>query len=187
MQNIISNNCVGARIYQLKKDVYETPFTWCLITPSDFLYIYENFESIDFKNAKVGNDGRWYFMCVDGKVRIYYPHYRYDKNCKSPTKKGTDELNLYYCKIDDYITEKYKTRVLRMTGRPIFLIDDKLTDLVDGKCAFYEEDILKYTNKENCIITTSNKKIKGDNVIYKTSPDLPTGAIAKLILKEYKL
>ena len=50
-----------------------------------------------------------------------------------------------------------------------------------------KEDILKYVNKENCIITTSNKKIKGDNVIYKTSSDLPTGAIAKLILKEYKL
>jgi hypothetical protein len=106
--------------------------------------------------------------------------------CKKPTKRGTDELNIYYDKIEEYILEKYKKRVKRMCGKPLFLIDDKATDLVDGKCTFNENDIVRYIDKKDCIITTTNKKIKGKNVIYKAT-DMPTGSIAKLILKNYKL
>ena len=186
MQNIVSNNCVGARIYEIKKAIFETPFTWCLIKPADFLYLYENFAKINFENANVEKDGRWYLVNVDNKIKIYYPHYRYDEMCKKPTKRGIDELNIYYDKIEEYILEKYKKRVKRMYGKPLFLIDDKVTDLVDGKCTFNENDIVRYIDKKDCIITTTNKKIKGKNVIYKAT-DMPTGSIAKLILKNYKL
>ena len=184
MKNIIANNCVGARIYQIKGEAYNTPFVWCLVSPEDFLYLYENFNIINFKNIRIEKDGEWYFIRVDDKIKIYYPHYRYDENCNIPAKRGIGELNIYYCNIEDYIVEKYKSRLSRMTEEPLFIIDDKSTNLVDGKCVFKDSDIQKYVDKKNCIITTSNKKIRGKNVIYKTNPDMTTGAIAKIILKK---
>ena len=37
--NIISHNCIGARIYQQKNMEYGNPFMWSVIPPEDFWYL----------------------------------------------------------------------------------------------------------------------------------------------------
>lgn len=49
--NIISNNCCGADIYtNVLKTEFSNPFIWSLLFPNDFIYLYENYDSINFKN-----------------------------------------------------------------------------------------------------------------------------------------
>jgi hypothetical protein len=184
-RNIISNSCVGARIYQAKKQEYNNPFMWCLIPPDSFAKLYDNFGKLNLKKYKVAKEGDWYKVVIDEKVDVYYPHYRYDAAADEPRTGGTGELDVYYSKIEEYIKEKYEARLARMSGKPVFVIDDKETGLVGGKCAFSESDLKHYVGKSDCVVCTINEKITGKNVVHKPrGKRLSTGDIAKIILKE---
>ena len=183
-KNIVCNDCVGARIYQAKDCNYRNPFIWCLIPPKDFAVLYENFDSINFKKYRLAKDGQWYKIIIDEKVTVYYPHYRYDPDSKEPKPKKPGDLNIYYNKIEDYIIERYEARLLRMSGKPVFVIDDNETDLVEGRCAFSENDLKKYVGKGDCIISTSNRNVKGKNVVYKPLRKISTGEVARIILNK---
>ena len=121
--NIITNSCVGARIYQEKNMMYGNPFMWSIIPPDDFLYLYENYNDINFKNFELLKEGKDYKIVIDGHVNVYYVHYRYDEYSNEPTVK--DEIDIYYNRIEDYIKEKYITRLERMVGKPIFIVSDR--------------------------------------------------------------
>ena len=71
-----------------------------------------------------------------------------------------------------------------MSGEPIFLIDDNETDLIGGRCAFSEEDLKKYVDLDDCIISTSNRNVKGKNVVYKPLRKISTGEVARIILNK---
>lgn len=183
-RNIVCNDCVGARIYQEKKHNYANPFSWCLIPPKDFEVLYKNFNTINFKNYRLDKEGQWYKIIIDDKVTVFYPHYRYDPNFKEIKSKKPGDLNVYYYKIEDYIKERYEARLARMSGKPIFVIDDNETDLVEGRCAFSENDLKKFVGKDDCIISTSNRNVKGKNVVYKPLRKISTGEIARIILNK---
>jgi uncharacterized protein (DUF1919 family) len=183
-RNIVCNDCVGARIYQEKNCNYRNPFAWCLVHPKDFAILYKNYNTINFKKYRLAKDGQWYKIIVDEKFAIYYPHYRYDPNSKEPKPKKPGDLNIYYDKIEDYIKDRYERRVERMSGEPIFLIDDNETDLIGGRCAFSEEDLKKYVDRDDCIISTSNRNVKGKNVVYKPLRKISTGEVARIILNK---
>lgn len=182
--NIISHNCIGARIYQLKGMEYENPFMWCIVPPEDFWYLYNNYDSINFKNirlTKVRND---YVVVVDEKIRIFYIHYRYDEKCKTPTQRIKDGVDVYYNKIEDYILEKYNKRLERMLNKPIkpiFIVSDR-EFVVNKNFNFPRNELVKYVNKEDCIVVTVDKTIKGNNVVYVAKKTMEPKDIARIIL-----
>lgn len=130
---------LGHGFISKKKLEYNNPFMWCLIPPKSFLYLYNNFKTINFKNFELKKDGEWYKIVIDKKIEVYYPHYKFDKNATSPEKCKGRDIDVYYCRIYEYILEKYQTRLYRMSGTPIFIINDTKTELVSGKCKFYKE------------------------------------------------
>ena len=183
--NIISHNCIGARIYQLKNMEYENPFMWCAISPSDFWYLYNNYGSIDFRNirlTKVKND---YVVVIDEKVKVYYIHYRYDKNAKTPTQRIKDGVDVYYDKIEDYILEKYNKRVERMLNepvKPLFIVSDR-EFYANKELNFTRNELMKYVSRDDCIVVTVDRTIKGSNVVYVARKTMDPKDIARIILR----
>lgn len=180
---IVGNDCTGARIYQVKDREYDNPFMWCLIPPKSFSFLYHNFKNIDFNSIEIKKYGDWYKIVIDGKVDVYYPHYRFDKNCKKPII-GKSGIDVYYEKIDEYIVEKYRTRLKRMKGEPVFVVNDTKTPLVEGKCVYDKNDVAEYIDTNDCYILTGDKTIKGKNVIYKPEGKVSSMAAAKIIIEK---
>ena len=187
--NIISHNCIGARIYQMKNMEYENPFMWCAISPSDFWYLYNHYDDIDYKNIRLTKIKNDYVIVVDGKVKIYYIHYRYDKNAKTPVQRIKNGVDVYYEKIEDYILEKYNKRLERMLNepvKPLFIVSDR--EFVANKdLNFPRSELVKYVNKEDCIVVTVDKTIKGNNVVYVAKKTLDPSDIARIILRNRKI
>lgn len=185
MKNIISHNCVSGRIYQMKGLRYENPFVWCVIPPEDFFYLYKNYNNINYKNIELKKeDNNDYKLIVDGKIRVFYVHYKYDETSIVPTKKT--DIDIFYNKIEDYIIEKYFTRLERMKDKPIFIVTDRIF-LSYPEFSFKKDDLLKYINKENCIVVTCDRNIIGKNVVYTDTPNIDTKEIANIILSDYNI
>ena len=187
--NIISHNCIGARVYQLKNMEYENPFMWSIIPPNDFWYLYNNYDSINFDNIRLTKIKNDYVIVIDDKIKVYYIHYRYDKNAKVPTKRIRNGVDIYYDKIEDYILEKYKTRLERMKNgpvKPIYIVSDR-EFVVNKEFNFQRKDLVKYVGKEDCIVVTVDKTIKGNNVVYVARKTMEPLDIAKIILSYKKI
>lgn len=184
--NIISHNCIGARIYQIKGIEYENPFMWSIVPPEDFWYLYNNYNNIDFKKIRLTKIKNDYVIIVDEKLKIYYIHYRYDEKCKVPTQRIKDGVDVYYNKIEDYILEKYNKRLERMLNnpvKPIFIVSDR--EFVANKnLNFPKKELIKYVDKEDCIVVTVDKTIKGKNVIYVAKRTMEPKDIARIILSK---
>jgi uncharacterized protein (DUF1919 family) len=182
--NIVSHNCVGARICQKKNMKYGTPFVWCVIPPDDFFYLYSHYNDINYKNIKLEKEKNDYKIVVDGKINVYYVHYRYDARYKTPVKKSG--IDIMYCDIEKYIVEKYTTRLERMKDLPFFIVTDRIFQ-TKPDCNFKRDDLLKYVDKDDCLVVTCDKSITGKNVIYVKNKNLDPIEIAEIILKENKI
>lgn len=176
--NIISHNCTAARIYQLKNMAYGNPFMWSIIPPEDFLYLYEHYHEINFENFELENNFGEYWLFIDGKFRVFYEHYMYDENAEEPIR-GT--VSLYMKDIENYIVTRYKARLERMKDEPLFIATDR--EFYSRKEFNLEkEDLLKFVDKENCIVATADTEIKGNNVVYVPSREIDPKEIAEIIL-----
>lgn len=111
--NIISNTCVGAALMRdCLKIPYCNPFCWMTLDYESMYYLIENFKDINFDNYELYKNKNWHFYIkIDDKVRISYPHYKFGPSYKKITVKGVD---VWYCKIWEYINEKYIERTKRM-------------------------------------------------------------------------
>lgn len=187
--NIISHNCIGARIYQLKDMEYGNPFMWSVVSPDDFWYLYNHYNEIDFNNIKLTKIKNDNVIVIDEKINVYYIHYRFDKNAKTPVRRIKDGVDVYYNKIDEYILEKYNNRVRRMLEqkiKPIFIVSDR--EFVANKnLNMYKKDLIKYVNKEDCIVVTVDKSIKGENVVYVAKKTMDPKDMARIILRTGKI
>lgn len=179
--NIIAHNCVGGRICQQKGMRYGNPFMWSVIPPEDFYYLYTHYNELDYNKIKLEKIGTDYRVTIDGKVRVIYVHYKYDKNAKTPIKKT--KIDVFYDKIDQYILEKYAIRLGRMKETPLFIVTDR-EFFSKPECNFKKEDLEKYVDKEDCLVVTCDKSIEGNNVIYVKNKKLDPEEIAKIIIKE---
>ena len=177
--NIISHNCTAANIYKLKKMKYGNPFMWCIIPPEDFMYLYEHYHEINFENFKLEKNNRGeYWMVIDGKFKVFYEHYIYDENAVEPIR-GT--VSLYMKDIENYIVSRYKARLARMKDEPLFIATDR--DFYYRKEFNLEkEDLLKFVDKEDCIVATVDTGITGNNVVYIPKKDIDPKDIAEIIL-----
>lgn len=155
--NVIGNSCVGAYIYKnhLKKN-YENPFTWALVDFDSMLYLIKNYDKIDFNKFKLVKDDNWNFsIIVDGHVKINYIHYKLDRTAKTPTTKKVD---VFYCKIWEYIVLKYLERTKRMLclkEKPLFIFANWF-DVPETNLTYDQMKILD-SLKRNDIICASDK------------------------------
>lgn len=140
--NVIANNCVGARIYQIKKSEYKNPFMWSLINPTNFVDLINNYDNIDFTKIEVDKNN----VTIDGKIKFFYPHYRYGEYDK-PTRIGND---IFSKNCQQFITDRYSYRIKRMLDAkedPIFVLSDKdniYTDYVFNDYTLLDKINTKY-------------------------------------------
>lgn len=200
--NIISNSCVGSRIYQLLGEEFSNPFMWNVIPYEDFRELIVNYDSINFKNFtttlfKTSTDSVAQ-TTFDGKIKVYYIHYHQDNAYKSPTKKSID---VYSNDIISYTNDKIEKRVGRLitnNEEPIFIYETRNRPRF---CAIYDDDTIdNYINLKTPykkILITSSEKYKNKTgvindcyVLYFNDkrPDLPpdTEKMAKDIHSQFK-
>jgi uncharacterized protein (DUF1919 family) len=119
--NIISNNCVGGFLYNIRKEEYKNPFIWMRITGESLKQLVLNYDKINFNNYELTKDKNWNFsIIVDNIVQIHYSHYKFDAKCNKPIKVNNE---IKYNKIWEYIVAKYEERLKKMTETPIFVLD----------------------------------------------------------------
>lgn len=120
---VITNNCMGGYFYRdVMKVGYNHPFFWGTMK-CDILKLIAKWDSIDFKNYKVLKDKNMTFsLNIDNTINYKLIHYHYSKKDTIVRKNDHD---VFYAKIEDYIKEKYTSRLNRMLkekNKPIFAI-----------------------------------------------------------------
>ena len=124
--NIIANTCIGADIYKYHlKMPYQTPFCWNTIDDNSMFNLISNYDTINFKKYELIKDKNWNFsILINDLVKVNYVHYHFSKN---DNKIRTDNADVYYNKIWEYIIEKYEERTnrflqLKNKEEPFFVI-----------------------------------------------------------------
>lgn len=186
--NIICNNCVGSRIYQYRNIKYNNQFIWSSIDINDFIYLINNYNNINFNNFKLLYEDNKYFIKIDNKILISYPHYK--KNLDNMEQiivenenEEIEDRTLYSPNIENYIISKYKERFKRNIECPIFLIID-----YDYNEKIFEEintnyTVYIFTKKKNLVSKYNNIRY----LINNSENELKrTGDIAKYILNKYE-
>lgn len=125
--NIICNNCVGARLYEVQHKQFVNPFTWCIIPIDDFMNLILHFDEINFINDSIfslekyrRNDYQTIKVSLPFNIELHYIHYIQDETYLSPAKDETN-TNIRYNDILIYAKEIWNKRVLRMKEEPIFM------------------------------------------------------------------
>lgn len=194
--NIICNTCVGGRIYEYYKLQYTNPFIWNAINTPDFMLLVENYNKINFNNFKLIYKDDIYQINIDNLLTVTYPHYKYGKDITTPTIKheryGT---RLYLDTIDQYIIEKYKTRLSRLLNckeNPIFILIKGTTFGKNIKCL--DKDIEYFMNIKTPykkIVYTdklyNNNKVINNTYIVNGKFNINATEIAKKIINTVKL
>ena len=119
---IISNNCIAGFWYRdiLECD-YENPFIWCTIKLSDFIGIIENFDSINFNNAKcVISEGemikksgsKWTKILLDNRYNVFFTHYK--QSSISILKPIVNRLDVICPNVISYTEDVWKRRSERI-------------------------------------------------------------------------
>ena len=185
--NIICNNCVGSRIYQYTNTKYNNQFIWSSIDINDFIYLINNYDIINFDNFKLLYEDNEYFIKIDNKILVSYPHYK--KNLDNMEQiivenenEEIEDRTLYSPNIEKYIISKYKERFERNIEKPTFLI-------IDYDC---NENLFKKINTNYTVYIFTKKKnlVDEHNIKYlvnNSENELKrTGDIAKYILNNYE-
>lgn len=123
--NIICNNCVGARLYEVTKRQFPNPFMWMIMTPGDFISLANSFDEIDLKNVKFElerykkNQFDSVLTTLPGDIKLHFIHYIQDDVKIVPTKEKN--TNILYKDILGYASEKWYKRLERMNEDPVFV------------------------------------------------------------------
>ena len=155
--NIISNNCVGGFLYNIKKEKYKNPFIWMRVTGESLKHLILDYDKIDFTNYELTKDNNWNFsIIVDNYITIHYSHYKFDAKYNKPTK--VDNC-IRSNKIWAYIIEKYEVRCKEMVEKPIFVIDawngmynDQPTEFKEHSTREWLNELLTHDFKYKTII-----------------------------------
>lgn len=174
--NLITSNCTGAFVYRDLGTFYNNPFMWSLIYFDDFLYLINNFDSIDFENISVSLEQfeedikpprpKSILVNIDNKLTVHYIHNLY----LGDEKRLLEEFK-----------EKYNRRLARMykdKEEPLFMyVDD------------YKEnaDLLRFSNIDKDLIILTRKEITFDNPKIKVLNLFPnyTKKVCKLFKKSH--
>ena len=123
--NIICNNCIGARIYEVTQKRFPNPFMWSLMSCSDFIALANEYDDLNLSNVSfeleyyLKNTYKSVLAVLENDVKVHFIHYIQDDEITEPIRKnGTD----MYCKdILSYAKEKWFGRLERTDEPPTFL------------------------------------------------------------------
>ena len=122
----------------LLKTPYENPFIWTRMMDDTFIWLLENYESINFRKYELTKTNFsledyvncFFYIKYDNKHEVKYGHYKFVKNATKPVKI---KMDVQYNKIWEYIIEKYEKRLKRMKTEPIFIINDQFYNKITIK------------------------------------------------------
>ena len=123
--NIICNNCVGARLYEVTKKQFPNPFMWMTIDYDDYIKLIENYDTINLNNPKIEletykyNDYKSVLITLNNDIKLHYIHYIQDDTKEAPVKELN--TNILYKDILLYASTKWKNRLNRSKEEPVFL------------------------------------------------------------------
>lgn len=123
--NIIANNCIGARLYEVTKQQFPNSFMWMTYSPDDYISLIENYDSIDFDNPTFEleyykeNQYKSVLVILDNDIKLHYIHYIQDDSKEIPVKEL--KTNILYKDILNYAKTKWFNRLYRSNEMPIFL------------------------------------------------------------------
>lgn len=138
---LIGNNCYTGFLLKRIGQQFNTPFVWNRIMPDSYLRLVQYYNNINWANIKMFRtgdvltayrnieDANAFGMTIDNLVTVYWWHYRYDANAKTPIVKSP---NIYYCKNYEYTLHKYISRTKRMlhtADEPIFVYHSNTAQL----------------------------------------------------------
>lgn len=155
MINIIGDSCVASNItLDVLHQEYINPFCWNIIDHISFGYLIKNYKNINFNNYYLRKHPSYeeYYLIIDDNIEVLYHHYREDKKCKTIIKKDN---HVYFCDIQQYIIEKYKSR-LKLNSSPIFIIGSSWEIETDKYEKF--EYIIKQNIEKYPLIVITNKE-----------------------------
>lgn len=194
----IASDCIGARMYEKLNLQFNNPFCWNRLSYKDFIFLADNLQKIDFNKinvnlindpAKDKNNNLVGLVNVDNKINILYPHYIQNSKYDKPTKIDTD---VYYNKMNEYILEKYTTRLNRMNlNENICLIlhhtvDRKGFDVTREDCVDFIHRKLPYPKVLATHDYTLLSEKNTDTSIILCNKNEETGKIAKRIISSIK-
>ena len=187
---VISNNCCGGWLYKLTNTQLNNPFMWMLTSYDSILYTINNFASINWGNFKLDESElkpNTYKIIVEQQVSLHYIHYLFNPSRKVICDKKSymsnlpiDDNEVEYCKIWEYVVNKYVNRTKRMRSLqepPVFLLmddasshNDKMYDIITNQ-----------TNYHRIILTTQQYNVRDINthIITLTQIDNPMVVMTK--------
>lgn len=164
--NLIGNCCISNYIEQKAGQGRANPFTWINLDFNSLYYLMTNWETINWNNYELSKEPHRYnkgqeqfIITIDNNIKLEYVHFLFDKNHKIPNIVGHD---VRYCKIWEYIVQKYEERLKRMLGRkepPVFITEWEHMDYDEAAFWKIEKEDLKY----KLVVITYNKNLKTDN------------------------
>lgn len=143
---------------------FETPFVWARIYPEDFMYLMNNFYTIDFGDIKIRHCGdvtKYHCLDVDkqsiaiqiqNNPYIFYNHYKYDPTALIPRVVTPD---VFFYRNYEYAVKKYIERAKRMvssTDPPIFIYH---TNTTRNQPADRQFDIIDTPEIVQCLLDTA--------------------------------
>lgn len=154
--NIVSHNCLGGYLYNNVMQIpYENPFIWTVIDYKSMFNLITCWDTIDFTNYTLEKDYNWnFYIVIDDLVKVQFVHYKFDPKATKIVGNREEVVGdtVYYCKIWEYIAEKYNSRLKRMLDKnekPLFCICNFKTDFND---ACYTTEQLNELEKFNNVL-----------------------------------
>ena len=181
--NVISNNCCGGMFYKMTHRQYNNPFIW-MVCPYDSIYrMLTRFTSINWANIKLNESTmkpNTYVLTVDNQVDIHYVHYMFNPNATTLITRSNSDTPICewhshreYCRIWEYIIDRYRSRVRRMIDcgkEPVFLLRDE--DYAQHVNGYSMKDLSESDSKyKRFIITTDKTCNRNDTVVKTIHPD----------------
>jgi len=123
--NIICNNCVGARLYEVTKQQFPNPFMWMTIWYEDFIKLINGYDNLDLNNPKFelenynNNENKSILVTLNNDIKLHYIHYIQDDIKEVPVKELN--TNILYKDILTYAKTKWFNRLNRSNEEPTFL------------------------------------------------------------------
>lgn len=171
--NIISNSCIGSRLYELLGVEFNNPFMWNVMEYKDFRRLIIDYNNINFRNYETSlyktSTGEVSKTIFDGKMKTYYIHYHQDESYTKPTKVSID---IYSNNIISYTNEKIDKRIERLiknNEEPIFIYETRDRSRFN---AIYNEDTI---NDFIALKTPFKKVLITSNINFKEYPDVVNG------------
>lgn len=163
--NLIGNCCISNFISQIAGEGNTNPFTWIDLDFDSLYYLITNWENVKWNDYELNRVKHPYQNCdlfeivVENKAHLRYIHYLFDKTASQPRTIGQD---VRYCKIWEYIVQKYEERKQRMLERnekPVFITEWEHMDYDEAAFWKIEKEDLKY----KLVVITYNKNLKTNN------------------------